>query len=413
MLSSRVKNYAIFAIVCALVICSLPGQSMGFCAFTEPILRTTGLSRTTFSIIYMAATILGGCGILVSGKLIDYFGIRKSLLLALPLWALTLFCFGSCFALYELVHYAISWENFSAVFFLICLSMMRFLGQNVLPLLGRMQIVRTFSGSEGFAIAIYGFFVSSSRGFVPQTMRSLAKHDNWEHALRVLSLSGLALFFLILFFWHDRSEVEPVQPPLKKKVQCKQLPFVSKGQLLKTPVFWCIASALCMNEFIGTGTAIHIVDIFRERGIPENIALGSYVPLSIATVIAGFFFGKLMDLGKIKANILLMFLAQFFGLLGLDFSQDYGCVMLYALSMGTTWGAHRVLLVAAWSKIFGQEHIGEIYGIVYFLSTIAGAISVPLMSLFRHQFGSYFPLMYILQFVIILCTILCRRLFPA
>jgi hypothetical protein len=53
-----------------------------------------------------------------------------------------------------------------------------------------------------------------------------------------------------------------------------------------------------------------------------------------------------------------------------------------------------VFLVAAWSKIFGQEHTDEIYSGVYFLSAIADAISVPLMNLFEHQFGSCFPLTY-------------------
>jgi predicted MFS family arabinose efflux permease len=132
----------------------------------------------------------------------------------------------------------------------------------------------------------------------------------------------------------------------------------------------------------------------------------------VATIIAGFPFGKLVDLGKIKFAVLLMLLVQFLGLTSLNFAQNWWCIMLYALSMGTAWGAHRVLLIAAWSKIFGQKHIGEILGVVYFLSTLSSASGVPMMSLFKHQFGSYFVLIYILQFAIISCAIFCLRKFP-
>jgi MFS family permease len=359
----------------------------------------------------MTATILGGLGILISGKLIDYFGIRKSLLLALPLWVLTLLSFGSYSSMFKVVQNFLSREVFCIVFLTGCISMLRLLGQNVLPLLGRMQIVRTFSSREGFTIAIYGTFVASTRGIIPLLMKLLSRNDDWEHAFRVLSFTGLILLLLVFFFFHDRSEVNPI-PCQPKKNKCIQIPFASKRQILRTPVFWCIASALCLNEFIGTGTAIHIVDIFRERGISENIALGTYIPLSIFSVISGFPFGKLVDLGKIKLTILLMFLTQFLGLVGLNFAQNWGCTMLYAAAIGSAWGAHRVLLIVSWSKIFGQERIGEILGIVYFLSTITGAVSVPLMSLLKHQFGTYFVLIHILQLIIISCAIFCIKKFP-
>ncbi|MDR2436269.1 MAG: MFS transporter [Puniceicoccales bacterium] len=396
-----------------MIIFALPGQSMGFCVFTEPILHATGMSRTAFSVVYMIATILGGCGVLASGKLIDRLGTKKSLIVALPLWALTLFALGSYSLVHKILQNFLSHEKFCIVFFIVCMAMLRFLGQNVLPLLGRMQIVRTFSGATGIAVAVCGLFISSSRGVIPQIVKFLSKDGGWEHAFRVLSLFGLVMLPMVIFFFRDRSGAEPVKCRQKEGKKCVQIAFESRRKLLKTPVFWCMASALCLNEFIGSGTAIHIVDIFRERGVSENIALSTYIPLSISTVIAGFCFGKFVDLGRIKLTVLFMLLAQLLGLVGLDFAPNWACITLYALSTGASWGGHRVLLTVAWSKIFGQEHSGEILGFVYCLLTVVGAISVPLMSIFKHQFGSYFFLIHILQIFAILCAIMCAKKFPS
>jgi cyanate permease len=276
-----------------------------------------------------------------------------------------------------------------------------------------MQIVRTFTGATGIAVAICGLFISSFRGIVPQVIRFLSEGKGWEYAFRVLSLFGFVIILLVAFFLRNQNDDKPVRRRPKEGEKCMQIAFVSRRRLLKTPIFWCMASALCLNEFIGSGTAIHIVDIFREKGVSENIALSSYIPMSISTVIAGFCFGKFVDLGHIKLAVLLMFLTQLLGLMGLDFAPNWACIVLYAVSIGASWGGHRVLLTVAWSKIFGQKHSGEILGFIYCLLTVVGAISVPLMSLFKHQFGTYFFLIHILQISVVLCATVCAKKFPS
>ncbi len=406
------NKYLSFLISCMIIIFALPGQSMGFCAFTEPILRTTGLSRNMFSMIYMYATMLGCCGVLIGGPLIDRLGIKRSLLLTLPIWTLTLLCFGICDRVEELATKFFSTQYFHIIFFITLICFLRLLGQNVLPLLGRVQIVRIFNKKQGLAIASCGFFVSICNGITPTFMNWLAQNDDWQHAFRILSLSGIILFFIVVFFLTEPpiyTIESKTNIPAKKEIR---LEFSSKKELLKMPIFWCITFALCLNAFIGSGTVVHIVDIFREKNVSESIALGSYIPLCIATTIAGFIFGKLTDLNQIKLCIILMFLSQFLGLTGLSLIEYKFFIGLYIISIGGTWGGYGVLLTAAWSKIFGPKHIGNILGLVYFLATIIGAISVPLMSIFKHIFGSYFVLLNIIRVIIISCIIFCLLKFP-
>ncbi|MDE6432139.1 MAG: MFS transporter [Opitutales bacterium] len=402
-----------FAICCLVIILSLPGQSMGFCAFTEPILQTTGLSRNLFSTIYMCATMLGCCGVLVSGPLIDRLGVKKSLIFTLPIWTLTLLMFGMCDKLKITLGSTLSNNVFFTLFFTSSIFMLRLLGQNILPLLGRLEVVRIFPEHQGLAIASCVFFVSICNGITPAFMNWLAQNNDWQHAFRTLSFSGAILFFVVVFFLteepiydikHDESH--------EKNDRYIHLEFHSRTALLKTSIFWCITSALCLNAFIGSGTVVHIVDIFRERNVSASAALNSYIPLSIATVTAGFIFGKLVDLNRLKTCLILMFLSQFFGLTGLSHVEYRSSIILYIICIGGTWGGYGVLLTTAWSKIFDQKHIGNILGLVYFLSATVGALSVPLMSLFKYFFGSYFVLLNIIRVVIILCIIFCILKFP-
>lgn len=409
--SITLNRYISFFISCAIIIFALPGQSMGFCAFTEPILATTGLSRNMFSIIYMCSTILGCFGVLISSKLVDRFGIKRSLLITLPLWICTLICFGSCSRFHSLVQNIIPDTIFYVIFFTSLIFILRFLGQNMLPLLGRMQIVRIFTNKQGLAIASCGLFVSICNGITPSFMRWLTPGNDWQHTFCILSISGIALFMVVLVFLKN-NHVATVQTNSNLKPNELHITFYSRKNLLKMPVFWCITSALCLNAFIGSGTVVHIVDIFREKNVSESIALSSYIPLCIVTTIAGFIFGKLVDCNYIKLSILLMFLAQFLGLTGITLAEYKVCIILYIVSIGSTWGGYGVLLTAAWSKIFGQQHIGNILGLVYFLATITGAISVPLMSFFKYIFGSYSILLTVIRLIIIACAIFCIQKFP-
>lgn len=408
------SRYLAFFISCTVIIFALPGQSMGFCAFTEPILKTTGLSRNIFSMIYMGSTMLGCCGVLFSGPLIDRLGVRRSLLCTLPIWTLTLLIFGLCDNIRGLVNEMIPLKWFYILFFTVLIFILRLLGQNILPLLGRLEVIQAFSNRQGLAIAFCVFIVSFCNGITPACMNLLAQNDDWQHAFRTLSISGAVLFFVVLLLLPKELtgtiEQKSNQPgPGAPKSSFK---FRSRFELIKMPIFWCIVPALCLNAFIGSGTVVHIVDIFRERGASESLALNSYIPLCVSTIISGFIFGKLLDLGHIKICIMLMFLSQFLGLTGLAHVEHKFFIMLYIICIGGTWGGYGVLLTAVWPKLFDQKYIGTILGLVYFLATIIGAISVPLMSTFKQFFGSYFVLLGIIRGIIIICAIFCALKFP-
>lgn len=73
------------------ILMSLPGQTAGFSAFTEPLLRITGLSRTQLSLFYMIGTIASGFLLPFMGSLLDRWGSRVFMTLASVLLGFSLF----------------------------------------------------------------------------------------------------------------------------------------------------------------------------------------------------------------------------------------------------------------------------------------------------------------------------------
>jgi predicted MFS family arabinose efflux permease len=359
--------------------------------------------------IYTCATVTGCILVLLSSHVIDKFGLRKSTLGALLLWALVFFMLGNGENFYGLFSNILSRQLYFALFIYLNFSLLRFLGQNMLPMLGRIQLVKTFSKNQGVVIAISGMFAAIVAGSSPHIMYFLSR-DGWQNAYKLLAVLGFIVLAIFFFLLRDRriGKQIPAQP-----IEIKEtLEKISRRKLLKMPIFWCIIFPLCINSLIGSSLMIHIIDIFRENGIDSKVARDSCFYLCCISVFAGPIFGKQVDQNRIKRCALLMLCLQFLGLLGLTASKSiWGCVV-YVVCIGSSWGGYGVLKTATWAKIFGNRDISLILGLIYFVSAIVGAIGVSLMSFSSTHFGSYFHLINAIEIIILGAIIFVFRKFP-
>jgi predicted MFS family arabinose efflux permease len=398
-----------FALPCFLVIFGFPGQSVGISALTDLILQSTELSRSHFSAIYMAATITGCFLVLASGGLVDRFGVRKITLSSLAIWTLVSATLSVDEFLYaKLFAGFLSRTVFFTAFLYVCLSTMRFLGQSMFPMLGRMQIVKNFSKKQSIAMALNGMFCTLSSGVAPRIMRFLAKSGSWQSAYMALSITSLAAFTAYFFLFRDCAD-----RALETDEKLPKIPVTGlRRKLIKMPKFWCITLTLCINAFIGSGSMVHIVDIFRENGIGKDFAINSTFYACCVSIISGFIFGRRLDRSGIRFCLLMLLFVQFFALVGLETSKNAAGFWTYIVCIGSSWGGYGIMKTVSWSKMFGGKSLGAILGVVYFASAIVGAAGVFLMSLSREHFGSYFPLMRLIECVIALTAIFVVKKFP-
>lgn len=398
-----------FFLSCFLVIFGFPGQSVGISAVTDAILQSTGISRSLFSVIYTSATVTGCCLVLISGSLVDRFGIRRVTLASLTIWTAVFFILSEDEFLYKTVFARIlSRSAYFAAFLYLCLSTLRFFGQNMLPMLGRMRIVKKFNERQSVAIALNGVFVTISSGVCPRIMRFLSRGGDWQNAYKVLSVVSLAVLFVFFFLFHDG------ETKIRKQMDgVPKLPSLGvRRKLVKMPVFWCIMGTLCINAFIGSGSMVHVVDIFRENGIGAGLAINSGLYLSCVSIPVGFVFGKKLDKNRIKSCILLLLSVQFFGLVGLETSGNSLGFWMYVVCIGASWGGYGILKTVSWAKMFGEKNLGAILGVVYFSSAIVGAMSVSLMSFSREYLGSYFHMVHLVECAILITAVFVVRKFP-
>jgi hypothetical protein len=282
----------------------------------------------------------------------------------------------------------------------------------MLPMLGRIQLVKVFSGKQGMAIAMGGVFVAIFSGLSPRIMHFLSDGNGWQNAYVTLSAVALIAFAVFFVLFVDVGQTTGVGPGKQRVGLKKAWEDISKKKLLKMPIFWCIMLPVCINSFIGSGSMVHIADIFEENGRSADIARDSCFYYCCISPLAGIFFGKLVDSNKIKHGILTMLGMQFFALIGLELSKNIFGIFMYALCIGCTWGGYGVLKTAAWSKIFGEKNIGSILGLIYFCSAVVGAVSVSMMSFSREFFGSYFHLMHAIGVVILVIMAFVIKYFP-
>jgi predicted MFS family arabinose efflux permease len=408
------NKYVLFALSCLLIIFGFPGQSVGICALTDQIIASSGISRNAFGIVYMCATISGCFLVLTCGSAVDKFGIRRTTLLSLALCAAVFFAIGSGDFFRKnlfaggprgIVHYAI--------FLYACLSIMRFLGQNMLPMQGRLQIIRSFSKNRGTAIAVTGIFAATTTGLAPRMMRFLSNRCGWENAYAALAIVAVVLLAVFYFLFRDGGDGKNSKNAAFDAGRSAAVGiFAAKRELLKMPIFWCMLLPLCFNSFIGTGTTVHITDIFRESGAGERLAVDSYAYLCAVSLVSGILFGRQLDKNRIKFCVLSLLLSQIFGLIGLEFSKNVFWFAIYVFCIGCSWGSYNILRTAAWSKIFCEKNIGSVLGLVYFCSATVGAVSASLMSYCMSLTGSYFPLIHAVECAIAAVAIFVGRKFP-
>ena len=418
MAMTNIGKLVAFAMSCFLIIFGFPGQSVGISALTESILDTTGISRNLFSTIYMISMFIAGILSLMGGVLIGKIGIKKSVMVTLLLWTTVLALLGWSASFYDSIFVGIlNKKTYFIVVFSLALPLLRFFAKSMMIMLGRIQIMEIFHKNYGMAFAIVGVAMSIIAGLAPRIMHNLSSGGLWCDAYSSLATFSVFSFFIFLFFFPNTSSRKFTDGKLNF-VEDKNLGSSNINdrfhilKLLKQRIFWCLTLPIIIQASILGGIAIHVVDIFDEKGLNPSTARGSYLYMSCCVIAANFVFGKIFSKRTLKSCILAMLFFQLCGLIGLNMVSTKTGFVAYILCMGFAWGAYNITISAAFSEVFGHKNISNILGIVYSLLMIIEAGSIPLMSISRTLMGSYFIFIKFIILMIISSIIFVSLNFP-
>lgn len=390
------------------LVMSAPGQTIGVSVFTEPLLTVTGLSRVDFSNAYLMGTLASGLMLPYAGTMIDRFGVRWS-----AIWSsVGLGCVLGLLSQIDVMSARVAELGMGrkgAAYALLTIGFLglRFAGQGVLTLVCRTMLGRWFERKRGLVSSISGPFASFAFAGSPLLLAGWVASSGWRGAWQEMALVvgvGMTLFAWVFFREspeHCGLEVDggpardrtivPGKNAQDEKIErpAKRGRDFTRAEAIRTAAFWIVTLAIANHAMVGTGIALHIVDLGAEAGLTEAQALGIFLPITLLSVPTGITMGMAIDRFPMRYLIMGMMVGQtlMFGL-----APHLGEPLLYAACLagwGVSGGFYGPLTVAALPNFFGRTHLGAIQGVMMMVIVIASALGPAMLATTKSAFGSY------------------------
>jgi MFS family permease len=368
------------------MVASGPGQSFVISVFVDEMLGGTGLSRTAFSVLYAAGTVVSAAAMLAVGRLADRLGLRL-------LWIVV--CLGLVLAcvLASVAH------GLLLAFF--ALALLRTFGQGSFPLLGTLLVARSFRGRRGQAMAAASLGLTVASVALPPAAVGLILAFGWRDAYRVLAIGLLVLVLPLAWLIRlprrqgdeqDRATGKPQPSGYPRALRRSRtlprlaLPTRRAGRLL----FVVAAPPLLLTAVI-----FHAVSLLGERGLSLAEASAALSLLGIANAVGTIAAGAVSDRMRTRRLLSVMsalLLASLLILLARSAAAAYFAFVL----LGLGGGVFGVAAGIVWPRTYGLAEIGRLQGTATSVQIAAAAAGPLPLALSQAAVDSYEPALILL-----------------
>ncbi len=400
-------GWVILVVATVGLVMSAPGQTIGVSVFTESLLDVTGLSRVEFSNAYLIGTLASGLMLPYAGSLIDRIGVRRGVVgasLALGFMLALLSQIDRMAA--NLARSGVS--ETTAAFMLLTVGFLglRFAGQGVLTLVCRTMLGRWFERRRGLVSSISSPFASFAFAGSPVLFAGWVATSGWRGAWQEMAIVvGLGMAAFGWLFFRESPEqcgleidggpapgaAETSDDPARPAAAVRPPPRqdFTRRQAVRTSAFWIVTIGIANHAMVGTGIALHIVDLGAEAGLTEAQSLGIFLPVTLISVPTGIAMGMAIDRFPMRLMIMAMMVGQ---ILMFSLAPHLGNSVLYAVCLagwGFSGGFYGPLTVAALPNFFGRTHLGSIQGVMMMVIVVASALGPATLAAAKVYFGSY------------------------
>jgi MFS family permease len=360
-------------------------QTFTFGLFIDALERDLAVSRANISLLYGVATLGASALLPLVGRLIDRYGARRVMLLAVSGFGL------ACLAMARV-------QGIMTLLF--GLLALRFMGFGAMNLTSSTLIAQWFVRRRGFVMGLAGQSLAISLLIYPPLGEWLITQLGWRNAWVAFGVLSVAVMApASWFFYRNRPEQYGLEPDGNGAAASATAPtrtLVSEedwtlAEARRTAAFWLFAAALATTAMVTAGLVFHQTSIFERQGLGRDAAVRVFQIVAFASVVGNFTIGQLLDhysaryilsgvLATLSATILLVQVMH---------TPLHG--LLYGMLMGICSGSFRVIDSVIWAKYFGRRHLGAIRGVTTF-GTIGGtALGAYPLGLSVDHFGSYSP----------------------
>jgi MFS family permease len=370
---------------------TLPAQTAGVSLFIDAIIADLGLSRTSVSWMYTAATVAGASALPLVGRLLDRFGPRRAATLISLLLALT--CVG--------MGYVGGWITLLMGFLLL-----RGLGQGALALVNNHAVNLWFERRRGLAIGILGLGIAGATAVFPPLINDMIDLYGWRTTYPIMGAIVAAVMLPLGFLFYraepERFGLRPdgtdapddISNEAAEGEAASYIEGLTVDEARRTRTFWLITVGGVCTAGLGTGLLFHHFSILGGNGIGRDVAALLFVPLGVLTAGSNLGSGWLMDRfspRRLLGTLLLVFGAM---MAAIPFVTTPALVWAYGVVFGVAQGMQGVVLGSAYAYYFGRAHHGAVRGLATTIFVGGTAIGPPLLALGPDWFGGYAPVLW-------------------
>jgi MFS family permease len=383
-----------------------------FGVFIKPLTTEFHSTRTAISLAFTITNVMLAVFSPLVGRLADRFGSRKVIIPAAVIFGVMLIAF-------KLISTNL-WQLYAAFIFA------GIIGSAAAPVPYGKVVSNWFDKRRGLALGVTMIGIGLGAIVMPPAVQSLITHVGWRSTYAVVGCIVLLISVpIITLFLKDSPQKIGLLPdgdPPSSVNNNAQINISSTAspekigiplrEALHSKIFWLLAFGFSLIAISVHGCVIHLVPLLTDRGItPEKAALASSI-VGIAVLFARVGSGYLMD--RLYAPYVAAF---FFGSVAVGIALLWSgltgaAVYAAALLVGLGLGAEVDIIAYLTSRYFGLHSFGEIYGYLFAVFALAGALGPVLMAQGFDRFGSYTAPLIFFFFATITGVFLMTRLGP-
>ncbi len=176
------------------------------------------------------------------------------------------------------------------------------------------------------------------------------------------------------------------------------------GEAIRSYRFWLIGGVGVLSLFSTMGAALHLTSYATDRSVSAMAAAQSAGLVGIGLMLARIGVGLMLDIlfAPLVACVMFVVGAAGFYLLTIDILQSAWALSLGAVLVGASHGAEGDLIPFLARKYFGIRAFGSIYGALFGMAVLGGAVGAYVYGMCFDLLKSYIP---ILQLAAVLCCV--------
>jgi MFS family permease len=351
---------------------TLPGRTHGLGLITKRMLEDLAISRESFAIMNLAATLIGALFCIPCGWLIDRGHLR------------TLVAFSVAALGGVVIWMATLTDPFSLA---IGVALSRGIGQSMLSVISIAMVSRWFERRLGPAMGVYSVLMSLLMAVATGVVGLQIQSQGWRAGWSVLGYTLLVTAPVLGLLTRSTPRHRELEFGATAAPVASGGPRLSDA--LKTSCFWVFSLSISFFGLVSSGLSLFQQFVLEERGFSESVfqlvlIIGLFV--GMLTNLAAGWCAQRMSLSRMLV-VALALLAISLGCFPLV--RELWHVYLYAITQGIAGGILTVLFFTVWGRAFGGAHLGRIQGAAQMMTVLASALGPLMVEWSRATTGSY------------------------